>query len=272
VTSRLPPEEYPLLEKRGPLATITFNRPHKFNAFHLEQIPILRNMLLDVEHDPEIRCLLFKGAGKHFMAGGDMSSVLSYEEMSSDQRSENGEVPPVAFTHVAKIMTRMQKPIVASVQGAVAGAAVGFICACDVVIAAENSFYWVAHVRHAGSNDGCVSYFLPRVVGHRKALEMALFGDRVYAREAKEIGLVNSVVPDDKLEEETQNVVERLCHGPTVAYGLIKRLYHASWKNSLEEQGMLEGDLYGNYAMPSRDAHEGLKAFFERREPEFTGK
>jgi len=177
----------------------------------------------------------------------------------------------VAFTHIAKIMTRMQKPIVASVQGAVAGAAVGFISACDVVVAAESSFYWAAHILHAGSNDGCVSYFLPRVVGHRKALEMALFGDRVYAQEAKEIGLVNFVVPDDKLEEETQRVVDRFCNGPTVAYGLIKRLYHASWKNSLEEQGMLEGELYGNYAMPSRDAHEGLKAFFEHREPEFTG-
>jgi 2-(1,2-epoxy-1,2-dihydrophenyl)acetyl-CoA isomerase len=184
----------------------------------------------------------------------------------------NGESPPVAFAHIAQIMTRMPKPIVASVQGAVAGAAIGFLCACDVIIAGENSFYWAAHVLHGGSNDGCLSYFLPRVVGHRKALEMALFAERIKASEAKEIGLVNFVVPDEKLEEETAKLTARLCSGPTVAYGLIKRLFHASWKNSLPEQAMLEGELYGNFAMPSRDAHEGLKAFFEKRPPHFLGR
>jgi len=272
VSTTLPVEEYPILEVKGSLATITFNRPHRFNAFHLDQVPILRDMLYEVENNREIRCLLFKGKGKHFMAGGDMSSVLSYEEMTPAQRMHNGESPPVAFAHIAQIMTRMQKPIVASVQGAVAGAAIGFVCACDVVIAGESSFYWAAHVLHGGSNDGCVSYFLPRVVGHRKALEMALFGERIQAREAKEIGLINYVVADEKLEEETAKLVARLCNGPTVAYGLIKRLFHASWKNSLPEQAMLEGELYGNFAMPSQDAHEGLKAFFEKRLPRFVGR
>ena len=267
----LPVEEYPILEITGPLATITFNRPHKFNAFHIDMIAVVRDMLYQVEQDPSIRCLLFKGKGKHFMAGGDMSSVLSYDEMTPAERIHNGECPPVAFTHVAQIMTRMRKPIVASVQGAVAGAAIGFICACDVVVATESSFYWAAHVLHGGSNDGCLSYFLPRVVGHRKAVEMALFAERVYGPEAKAIGLVNYVVADDKLAEETGKVVDRLCNGPTVAYGLIKRLMHESWHNSLAEQGALEGELYGNYAMPSRDAHEGLQAFFEKRPPRFTG-
>jgi len=101
---------------------------------------------------------------------------------------------------------------------------------------------------------------------------MALFAERIKASEAKEIGLVNYVVPDEALEEETAKLVARLCNGPTVAYGLIKRLFHASWRNSLPEQAMLEGELYGNYAMPSRDAHEGLNAFFEKRPPRFVGR
>ena len=172
MTTTLPAEEYPVLEVNGALATITFNRPHKFNAFHLDMVPILRDMLYEVERKQDVRCVLFKGKGKHFMAGGDMSSVLSYEEMTPAQRMHNGESPPVAFSHIVQIMTRMPKPIVASVQGAVAGAAIGFICACDLIIAGESSFYWAAHVLHGGSNDGCLSYFLPRVIGHRKALEM----------------------------------------------------------------------------------------------------
>jgi 2-(1,2-epoxy-1,2-dihydrophenyl)acetyl-CoA isomerase len=272
MTTHLSADEYPILEIKDGLAIITFNRPHKFNAFHLEQIPVLRDQLIEIEQNAEVRCLLFRGKGKHFMAGGDMSSVLSYDEMTPAQRIVNGEGPPVAYMHVAKIMTRLRVPIVAQVQGAVAGAGIGFLGACDVVVAGESSFYWAAHVLHAGSNDGLVSYFLPRLVGHRKALEMALFGDKISAQEAKEIGLVNWVVPDDQLEAETLKVVERLLNGPTVAYGLIKRLYHASWKNSLAEQGMLEGELYGNHAMPSRDAHEGLRAFFEKRKPNFSGK
>jgi len=272
VTTTLPVEEYPLLDVTGPLATITFNRPHKFNALHLDMVPVLRDMLYEVEGNREVRCVLFKGKGKHFMAGGDMSSVLSYEEMTPAQRMHNGEGPPVAFAHIAQIMTRMPKPIVASVQGAVAGAAIGFLCACDLIIAGEGSFYWAAHVLHGGSNDGCLSYFLPRVVGHRKALEMALFAERIKGSEAKELGLVNFVVPDEKLEEETAKVVARLCSGPTIAYGLIKRLFHASWQNSLPEQAMLEGELYGNFAMPSQDAREGLKAFFEKRPPNFVGR
>ena len=271
MSNHLPVDEYPILEFDGPLATITFNRPHKFNAFHLEQVPILRDQLVEVEQNPDVRCLLFKGNGKHFMAGGDMSSVLSYDEMTPAQRMQNGEGPPVAYMHIARIMTRLRVPIVASVQGAVAGAGVGFLGACDLVIASESSFYWVAHILHAGSNDGLVSYFLPRLVGHRKALELALLGDKISGQEAKDIGLVNWVVADDQLEAETSKLVERLVTGPTLAMGLIKRLYHESWHNSLPEQGMLEGELYGRFAMPSEDAHEGLKAFFEKRSPQFQG-
>ena len=97
-------------------------------------------------------------------------------------------------------------------------------------------------------------------------------GGLISAKEAEQIGLVNWVVPDDQLEAETLKVVDRLVNGPTVAYGLIKRLYHSSWDNSLPEQGMLEGELYGNYAMPSADAHEGLASFFEKRKPKFVGR
>jgi 2-(1,2-epoxy-1,2-dihydrophenyl)acetyl-CoA isomerase len=117
-----------------------------------------------------------------------------------------------------------------------------------------------------------LTYFLPRHIGLRRSLEMALLGERIYAPQAKEFGLVNFVVPEDKLQEETQKLVDRLCKGPTIGYGLIKKLMYASFRNSLAEQGEMEAELYGSRALHTADVKDGLKAFFERRPPNFQGK
>src|ERR1700719_3933772 len=205
-------ENHPIFELEGPLATITFNRPDKANAMHPDQNALMRNFLYEVERKPEIRCVLLKGNGKHFMAAGDL------------------------------------------------------------VIAADTSFYWAAHILHGGSNDGLLTYFLPRHIGLRKSLEMALLGERVYAPEAKQLGLVNFVVPEAELQNQTRKLVDRLCNGPTLGYALIKKLMYASFGNSMAEQGALEAELYGSRALHTADVKDGLKAFFERRPPNFQGK
>jgi 2-(1,2-epoxy-1,2-dihydrophenyl)acetyl-CoA isomerase len=265
-------ENHPIFELEGPLATITFNRPTKANAMHPDQNALMRNFLYEVERKPEIRCVLLKGNGKHFMAGGDLETIVNIDKLTDAERTGQGEVPIWDFVHMARVMQRLDKPVVASVQGGVAGAAVGLIAACDLVIAADTSFYWAAHILHGGSNDGLLTYFLPRHIGLRKSLEMALLGERVYAPEAKQLGLINFVVPEAELQNETSKLVDRLCKGPTLGYGLIKKLMYASFGNSMAEQGALEAELYGGSALHTADVKDGLKAFFERRPPNFQGK
>jgi 2-(1,2-epoxy-1,2-dihydrophenyl)acetyl-CoA isomerase len=265
-------ENHPIFEIEGPLATITFNRPDKANAMHPDQNALMRDFLYAVERKPEVRCVLLKGNGKHFMAGGDLETIVDFDKLNDVERTRGGEMPIWDYVHMVRVMQRLNKPVVASVQGGVAGAAVGLIAACDLVIAADTSFYWAAHILHGGSNDGLLTYFLPRQIGLRKALEMSLLGDRVYAPEAKEIGLINFVVPEAKLQEETKKLVDRLCKGPTLGYGLIKKLMYASFDNSMAEQGRMEAELYGGYALHTADVKDGLKAFFERRPPNFQGK
>jgi 2-(1,2-epoxy-1,2-dihydrophenyl)acetyl-CoA isomerase len=260
-----------LLETQGSLATITFNKPDRANAMDVRWLPQITKFLRDVENDPAIRCVLLRGNGKHFMAGGDLEVVRQFVDQSPAQRAALAEVPIHEYNVMVMVMRRLQKPIVASVQGGVAGAAVGLIAACDLVIAADNAFFFLAHVLHAGSNDGLTTYFLPRVLGSRKTLELALLGDRLPAAEAHRLGLVNFLVPAGELQAQTDKLVERLSAGPTKTYGLIKTLVDASSGNSMEAQGRLEAECYAKAAM-SDDLVEGINAFMAKRPPHFVGK
>ena len=260
-----------LLEKSAPLATITFNRPEKANAMDIRWLAPITEFLREVEHDSTIRCVLIKGNGKHFMAGGDLEIVQAFINQSPERRAALAEQPIHEYNVLARVIRRLGKPVVASVQGGVAGAAVGLVAACDLAIAAEDAFFFVAHVLHGGSNDGLTTYFLPRQIGIRKTLELALLGERFSATQARDLGLVNFVVPRAELETETRKLVERLAAGPTRAYGLIKNLVDASLGNSLEAQGRLEAETYGKAAM-TEDLVEGIGAFLGKRAPRFAGR
>jgi len=260
-----------LLEKTGAVATITFNRPEKANAMDIRWLAPITAFLRELEHDAAIRCVLFKGNGRHFMAGGDLEIVQEFVSQTPERRAALAEAPIHEYNIMARVMRRLGKPVVASVQGGVAGAAVGLVAACDLVVAAEDAFFFVAHVLHGGSNDGLTTYFLPRQIGIRKTLELALLGERFSARQAQELGLVNFVVPPGELEAETRKLVERLASGPTRAYGLIKGLVDASFGNSLEAQGRLEAETYGKAAM-TEDLVEGIGAFLGKRAPRFHGR
>lgn len=260
-----------LLEKNGAVATITFNKPEKANAMDIKWLPPMTAFLRDVEHDAAIRCVLIRGNGKHFMAGGDLELVDSFLTEPPERRAVLAEAPIHEYNVMVRTMRRLSQPIVASVQGGVAGAAVGLVAACDMAVAADNAFFFVAHILHAGSNDGLTTYFLPRLIGPRKTLELALLGERFDARKAQEFGLVNLVVPLGNLAAETDKLVARLCAGPTRAYGLIKNLVDQSLQNSLESQGRLEAESYGKAAMTD-DLVEGIRAFLGKRPPRFHGR
>ncbi len=252
------------------IATITFNRPSAANALHIDQLPHILELLRRAEDDSEVRCIVINGNGKHFMAGGDLSVLPELMDMDRTERRWELEQPIHAYNLIIRTMRRLPKPIIASVQGAVAGAAVGLVAACDLSLTTRSSFYFLAHILHGGSNDGMATWFLPRQIGTRKTLEMALLAERVSGEEAQRLGLVNFVVEDDKLATETRTLAKRLAEGPTAGYGLIKNLVYSSLGNTLEEHGRLEAESYAASGM-TEDWEEGIKAFFEKRKPQFKG-
>jgi 2-(1,2-epoxy-1,2-dihydrophenyl)acetyl-CoA isomerase len=165
----------------------------------------------------------------------------------------------------------MQKPVLASVHGATAGIGIGLMLAADLAIASDEAFFTLAY-RHIGlSADGGSTYFLPRVVGERRALELALLGDRFTAARALEIGIVNWVVPRAALADETAKLARRLADGPTVALGLAKTLIRSSFDNSWDEHSHREAESFAR-AVATEDHLEGVTAFVEKRKPHFSGR
>ena len=255
----------------GPLATLTFTRPAKANAFHPRMAASMRRCFLEVHHNADVRCVLIKGEGKHFMAGGDLEAIVDFDKISDVERSDAGEGVIHEYNVMVRTMQRLDVPVVASVQGGVAGAAVGFVGACDLVIAADTAFFWIAHVLHGGSIDGLTTFFTPRHIGLRNAMKLALLADRISGTEAAELGLISFVVPEANLAVETSKLVSRLCAGPTKGYGKIKKLLYASFGNSMMEQGRMEAESYGEI-LHTEDVKHGLKAFFAREQPQFKGR
>lgn len=255
----------------GAIATLSFTRPDKANAFHSRMADPIRRLFIDLQHQSEVRCLVIRGEGKHFMAGGDLDTVSDLEGLTPSELTRVGSAPISAYNQMLWAMTQLQIPVIASVRGAVIGVAVGWVAACDLVIASEKSYLQAAHVLSGGSSDGLLTYFLPRQIGARKTLEIALLGDRIDAREAHRLNLVNFVVDDAALEAETAALAGRLASGPTRAYGVIKRLVEASFDNSFDSQGRMEAYGYDEM-LHTGDLREGIQAFFEKRPPAFTGK
>lgn len=260
-----------LVEKKNGIATLVMNRPESRNALSIEMRQKLFDVMTDIETDDSVRCVVIKGAGEHFMAGGDLKAFKDIVKLPADERRKTFEarihgLHPTMFT-----MRRMQKPIIASVQGAAAGFGLSLAMACDMVIAADNAFFTLAYINIATTPDGSGSYSLAQMVGLKKAMEIAMLGDRFDAEEAKRLGLVNFVVPTANIDEETDKLATRLANGPTVAYGRTKQLMHASLQNSMETQLAMEAESFAACAA-TEDWAEGITAFAEKRKPVFKGK
>ena len=238
------------LEIKDGIATLTMNRPEARNALSMEMRAQLIEVLHDIEHDDAVRCVVLTGAGDHFMAGGDVKGM-----------SES----------IKKAMRRMPKPIIASCRGAAAGAGVSMALACDLVIAAEDAFFTLAYCKIGTSPDGSSSFHLPRAVGIKKAMEIALLGDRFGAQEAKDIGMINFVVPSAELDAETASLAQRLAAGPTHVYGNTKALFYRSLESEFESQLQAEAEYFADCASRA-DFREGVTAFVEKRSPNFTGR
>ena len=260
-----------LVSKENGVATLTMNRPEVRNALSIEMRHAMFEAVDDIEHDASVRCVVLKGAGGHFMAGGDIKAFTQFTEMSPIERQKTFEARIHNLHPMLMALRRMNKPVIASVQGAAAGAGMSFMMACDMTIAADDAFFKFSYVSIGASPDGSGSYYLPRLVGLRKALELAILGDRFDVQKAEEYGLVNWIVPAADLEAETDKLARKLADGPTVAIGNIKQLMYASDGNSFESQLAMEATNFGRSAA-SDDWIEGITAFIEKRKPEFKGR
>ncbi len=253
------------------IATLVMNRPEARNALSMDMRAALADVLHDIERDESVRCVVLKGAGEHFMAGGDVKGMgESIKKSPAEIRKEFilriHDLHPIMFA-----MRRMPKPIVASCQGAAAGAGVSMALACDLVIASEDAFFTLAYCRIGTSPDGSSSFHLPRAVGIKKAMEIALLGDRFDAQTAKDIGMINFVVPTAELKVETSALAQRLAAGPTHVYGNTKALFYRSLESEFEAQLQAEAEYFSDCASRP-DFKEGVSAFIEKREAKFTGK
>ena len=260
-----------LFEKKNNIATLTFNRPEARNALSVEMRSSLRDVLAEIEYDDDVRCVVLRGSGDHFMAGGDVKRMVEFvdkpaAEIRASFTQRIHDLHPIMFT-----MRRMPKPIIASVAGAAAGAGVSMSLASDLVIAADSAFFTLAYVHIGTTPDGSASFNLPRAVGIKKAMEIAMLGDRYDAQTAKDIGMINFVVPQADLEAETDKLATRLASGPTHVYGNTKRLLYRSLENEWESQLQLEGETFADCAARA-DFREGVTAFAEMRKAKFTGK
>ena len=256
-----------LYEKASGVATVSLNRPRKLNAFDCTMHEELYGALGEAAEDDEVRCIVLRGEGRGFSAGADLAQIIE----NADGDPDLGEYLHGSYSRLVKRMVEIPKPIIAALHGPVYGAGMGLALACDLRIAAESAKFSVAFIKIGLMPDAGVTYFLPRVVGLGRAMEMSMLGDAVDADEALRIGLVGKVAADDSLAEESQAMAEHLAALPTAALGKMKAALHTSFEADLETalEREAEGQTFCGY---TQDHKEGVSAFFEKREAEFTGR
>lgn len=254
-----------LLSRDGAVSTIRFNRPSVLNALDESTAAAFRDACRAVAADPETRVLVIAGNGRGFMAGGDLA------RFRADGAADIARAIIEALHDGLMILDRLEAPVIASVHGPVAGAGMSVAMATDLCIAADDAKFTLAYARIGTTPDGSSTYNLPRLVGLRRAMEIALLADTIDAEEARHLGLVNRVVPAAALAAETAALSARLAAGPTRAYAGIRRLLRDSWTSGLEGQLAAERDAFCASA-GTEDFKEGIEAFFGKRRAEFHGR
>ncbi len=259
-----------IIEEHDHITKITFNRPNALNAINDKMGEELLSTLKESEKNETVRCLVITGAGRAFSAGEDVSGL-------KDRYGGGGEHPSLG-DHLRKkyhpIITRirsMEKPIIARLNGIAAGSGASLALACDIRIASEEAGLKQAFIGMGLVPDSGSSYFLTRMIGQGRALELIMTGKTIPAREAEQLGLINKVVPTADLDKHTDELAHRLATGPTKALGLSKRIVNRV--TSFELLEALEYEAYNqDIAGRTSDHLEAVKAFLEKRQPKFSGK
>jgi 2-(1,2-epoxy-1,2-dihydrophenyl)acetyl-CoA isomerase len=254
------------LEVEDGLARLTLNRPKAANSFNLDLTREFLEAATICADDSAIRAVLLTGAGRFFSAGGDLKNFAAAQDQIPKLVAETADALHAAISKLA----RMNAPIVAAVNGPAAGAGMSLVCMTDIALAAESAFFSMAYTAAGLAPDGSSTFFLPRMVGIRRAKELMLTNRRLSAAEAHALGIVERVVPDDALMDEAENLTRALASGPTLAFGAVKKLLLASQNAQLEDQLDAETSAIASMTRTS-DGREGVAAFREKRKPSFKG-
>lgn len=258
-----------LLNMSDEIATITLNRPDRMNALDQSMVQGLSDALDQIEAGiSQIGAVIIEGSGGTFMAGGD---VKFFHQMSQSPANEARPVIEAMINRVHDIITRINAlpcPVIAKLEGAVAGFGISLMNACDLAVAAEETVFTLAYIHIGTSPDGGSTHSLTRLVGMKKAKEIALLGDRFSADEAHDWGLINKVVPADLLASATAKYASRLASGPRGAIARTKALLNAAPEAGLADQLAAEAKAFADCAI-SNDFREGVTAFVEKRQPRF---
>ncbi|MCS6803321.1 MAG: enoyl-CoA hydratase-related protein [Chloroflexota bacterium] len=256
--------DHVLYERQGPVAIATLNRPEKRNALALQTYAELSLIVRDVESTSALRVLIITGAGNAFSAGADVDEVLDLDE------TVEAAVGRFTQSHAFIALLRsLSKPVIAAINGDAAGAGCSVALAADIRLMAETARIGLTFARVGLGPDMGASYFLPRLVGLAKAYELAFTGDLISAADAERIGLVNRVLPPDRLLPEALALAQRIARGPALALAVAKRALERGLLLDLGD--VLQDEIVSqSLLLNSRDGREGLRAFREKRQPDFA--
>lgn len=260
-----------IYDKNNKVATITFNRPERLNALTDSMRVEILDAVKDASADDDMRVLIFKGAGRGFCAGADLTPKEGPAK-SPGEPAPNSYLPRDGFQEAfARVMWDMPKPAVASINGAAAGLGFGMALSCDIRIASTAGKFAAAFSRISLVPEACMTFYLPRIVGLARAAEILYTGRQVWAEEAMTMGLVNQVVAPEQLEDAVDAMAQTLANAAPIAIQLTRRELYRGLEGTFGSQ--LEMELFHQkFAGRSLDAREGPSAFMEKREPDFQGR
>jgi 2-(1,2-epoxy-1,2-dihydrophenyl)acetyl-CoA isomerase len=255
-----------ILERKGAVWRLTLNRPEKLNSFTRTMLTEIGDALTEIEADDEARALVITGAGRAFCAGQDLREAEAVEDGAAVRAVVERHYNPTI-----RLLRSLHIPVLAAVNGVAAGAGASFAVASDLVLATQSASFSFAFSKIGLVPDAGASYFVPRLIGHARALGLALLGETISAETAAQWGLIWQAVPDADFGMAVEAMAERLARLPTAAVALMKQAVSAGEHHSLEQQLALEAELQSR-AADTEDFQEGLHAFLEKRGPRFIGR